>query len=96
MVTIHKIVAASSPGGKWLPCRGNIMDLNRENSTPNHPVLNQTASYLEVAGTNPVSADFFYNNVNSRILYGGKRMVSAVLVDKVIGLIVKKTMSASI
>ena len=59
LVAIHKIVAASSPGGKWLPCRGNIMDLNRENSTPNHPVLNQTASYLEVAGTNPVSAEFF-------------------------------------
>ena len=87
----------SQNSGRFKPWRqvatmwGNITDQNKENNILKQPVLNQTSSYLEVAGTNPVyQPSFFYNNVNSSTLYGGKRIVSAVLVDQVIGLIVKK------
>ena len=41
LVAIGKTVAASSPGGQWLPFRGKITDQNRRNSIQKHPVLNQ-------------------------------------------------------
>ena len=53
LVAIVKIVAASSPGGQWLPFRGKITDRNRENSIQNHPIMNLRASYLGVEGSNP-------------------------------------------
>ena len=51
LVAIGKTVAASSPGGQWLPFRGKITDQNRRNSIQKHPVLNQWASFLEFAGS---------------------------------------------